>query len=399
MFLAVNILGVLVFLGVAILLSKDRAKIHKQSVITLLAINFGLAAFLTSFSIGQEIIIAVSKAFSGIMAIAYEGIAFAIPNWVNVPQMNFVTSALMPLLMIIPFMDALTYFGILPAIINFCGRILKFLSKLPKFETFYAIEMTVLGESEAIPISRFQLQKMSAARCLTNAMMSISCISASIVGAYIQIMPQEFVLVAIPLNIVNALIIAHILNPVEVPPEEDFIVKIDDDGKTKPNFFIFLGNSIVGAGKLIFIITAMVIAFVSLAKLIDAGLALISPALSLESILGLIMCPFALLLGLDVSEALQVGEIMGLKLVTNEFVAMLTVQDLLPEFSRHMQAVLTVFLTSFANLGTLAAEIGIFQGVLSADKMEYISANLRYIVISGILVSLMSAAIVGIFIW
>lgn len=399
MFFALNILGVLVFLGIAVLLSKDRSKINKKSVVTLLVLNFLLAAFLTSFSIGQEIIVAVSKIFTGIMAVSYEGVAFALPNWVNVPQMNFVTSALMPLLMIIPLMDTLTYFGILPAAINLVGRFLKFLSKLPKFETFYAIEMTVLGLTEAIPVSRFQLQKMSAARCLTTAMMSMSCISAAMVGAYIQMMPQEFILIAIPLNIVNALIITHILNPLEVPPEEDFIVKIDDDGKTKPSFFIFLGNSITGAGKLVFVITVMVIAFVSIAKLIDAGLALINPAISLESILGLILCPFAFLLGLDVSEALQFGEFMGLKLVTNEFVAMLTAQDLMPEFSRHMQAVLTVFLTSFANLQTLATEIGILQGIVSEDKMEFISSNVRYILISGILVSLMSAAIVGIFIW
>ena len=180
-------------------------------------------------------------------------------------------------------------------------------------------------------------------------------------------------------------------------PEDDYIVKIED--KDKPSFFAFLGNSIIGAGKLIFIITVMVMGFVSLAKLINAGLALISPSISLESILGLVMFPFALLLGLQPAEAFQVGELMGLKLITNEFVAMLTAQNLLPNFSEHMKAVLTVFLTSFANLGTLGIIIGLFQGIVSAEKLEYVSKNLKYLVISGILVSLLSAAIAGLFIW
>lgn len=397
MLFAVNVAGIFIFLGIAIFFSKDRAKINKKTVLTLLVLNLIIAAFFTSFSIGREIIVETSHILNKIIAISYEGAAFAIPNWVNVPQMNFITAALFPLLMIVPLMDMLTYFGILPAIIGIVGKILHCIAKLPKFESFYSIEMTVLGMTEAIPISRFQLQQMSSTRCLTNAMMSMSCISAAMVGSYTQMMPEEYILTAIPLNIINALIITHILNPLEITPEEDFIVKIEDENK--PSFFAFLGNSIINAGKLIFIITVMVMAFVSLAKLINAALALISPAISLESILGLIMFPFAFLLGLDVSEALQVGEFMGLKLITNEFVAMLSVQHLIPNFSEHMKAVLTVFLTSFANLGSVGIIIGLFQGIVSAEKLEYISKNLKYVLISGILVSLMSAAIAGLFVW
>jgi CNT family concentrative nucleoside transporter/purine nucleoside transport protein len=397
MLFAVNVAGIFIFLGIAIFFSKDRAKINKKTVLTLLVLNLIIAAFFTSFSIGREIIVETSHILNKIIAISYEGAAFAIPNWVNVPQMNFITAALFPLLMIVPLMDMLTYFGILPAIIGIVGKILHCIAKLPKFESFYSIEMTVLGMTEAIPISRFQLQQMSSTRCLTNAMMSMSCISAAMVGSYTQMMPEEYILTAIPLNIINALIITHILNPLEITPEEDFIVKIEDENK--PSFFAFLGNSIINAGKLIFIITVMVMAFVSLAKLINAALALISPAISLESILGLIMFPFAFLLGLDVSEALQVGEFMGLKLITNEFVAMLSVQPLIPNFSEHIKAVLTVFLTSFANLGSVGIIIGLFQGIVSAEKLEYISQNLKYVLISGILVSLMSAAIAGLFVW
>ena len=397
MLFVLNVAGIFVFLGIAIFFSRDRSKINKKTVATLLILNFIIAAFLTMSPMGRAAIISVASVLNSIIAISYEGVAFAIPNWVNVPQMNFITSALMPLLMIVPLMDSLTYFGILPKIIEYIGKILSYATKLPKFECFYSIEMTVLGMSEAIPISRFQLQKMSAPRCLTNAMMSMSCISAAIVGAYVQMMPEEFILTAIPLNIINSLIITHILNPLEVPPKKDFIVKIESENK--PSYFAFLGNSIISAGKLIFIITVMVIAFVSLSKLINAALALISPSISLESILGLLMFPFAIFLGLDTSEAFQVGEIMGLKLITNEFVAMLSAQSLLPNFSEHMKAVLTVFLTSFANVGSIGIIIGLFQGIVDAEKVEYISRNLKYIVISGILVSLMSAAIAGLFIW
>ena len=53
--------------------------------------------------------IAVANAFSTVVSIAYEGVAFTLPNWVNVPQMNFVTAVLLPLLMIVPMFDILNY--------------------------------------------------------------------------------------------------------------------------------------------------------------------------------------------------------------------------------------------------------------------------------------------------
>ena len=65
---------------------------------------------------------------------------------------------------------------------------------------------------------------MNEMRVLTVAMMSMSSISGAIVGAYVQMIPGELVLTAIPLNIINAIIVASILNPVTV--EEKKILSI-----------------------------------------------------------------------------------------------------------------------------------------------------------------------------
>ena len=111
------------------------------------------------------------------------------------------------------------------------------------------------------------------------------------------------------------------------------------------------------------------------------------------------MFPFAWLMGLDTGEAFKLAQYMGTKLVTNEFVVMLNVQDIMGEFSRHMQGVLTVFVTSFANFSTLGMIIGCFKGLVDDSKNELISRNVGYMLLSGILVSLLSAGIAGMFIW
>ena len=398
MSIIINVVGIGVFLALAILFSKDRRAINKRTVGILFALNIFIGWFLTSFPIGREMIVSAAAAFTSVVNVAFEGISFALPNWVNAPQMNFITAALLPLLMIVPLFDILTYTGILPLIIKFIGKILSLLTRAPKFESFYAIEMMFLGNTDAVAVSSFQLKQISPERCITIAMMSMSCVSAALVGAYIQMMPAEFVLTAIPLNVINALLVAHILQPTVVPPEEDTISSLEGDDKKMP-FFAFLSKSILGAGRLVFIVTCIVIAFVSLAKLIDKALALINPAVSLESILGLIMFPFAFLMGLDTNEAFQMAEFMGTQLVTNEFVVMLQAQPLIPTFSLHMQCVLTVFITSFANLGTVGILLGCFNGIVDENKNQLLSKNVKYMILSGIIVSLLSAGIAGLFTW
>ena len=399
MYFIVNVLGVVVFLALGVLFSKKRKEIQWRSVGSLLVLNVFLAWFLTSFSVGREIIVAAAAAFSWLISVAYEGIAFAFPDWVHVPQMNFFTSALLPILLVVPMFDILTYIGVLPFIIKYVGKALAYITREPKFESFFAIEMMFLGNTEALAVSSLQLNRMKADRCLTLAMMSMSCITAAMVGIYTKMMPGEFIITAIPLNVINALIVTNILHPVKISEEEDTVARVNDGGQEREPFFSFLGNSILGAGRLILIICANVIAFVALAKLIDMLLIIVHPALTLENILGCIMFPFAWLMGLPSDEAFQFAQYMGTKLVTNEFVVMLSVQDILSTYSRHMQGVLTVFITSFANFSTLGMIIGCFKGLVDDNKNDLISRNVGYMLLSGILVSLLSAGLAGLFIW
>ena len=465
--LAVNILGVLVFLAAGWLFSHDRRKIHWQSVGILTALNLVIAWILTSFSWGRAAVQGAAAGFNELVSVAWKGINFALANWVGAEgvdpkPVNFIVSALLPILLVVPVFDILTYIGFLPWVIKWIGRGLSIITRQPRFEAFYSIEMMFLGNTEALAVSKLQMQKMSPARNVVIAMMSMSCVTASILAAYIQMVPAEFVLTAVPINCLNALIVTSMLYPVDVPPEEDVIVAYESEAEAVPvaagsaagsgerageavvegadseedsatadsedekrdrahsggfsalvanvlkkdrgrpakePFFSFLGDSILGAGKLVLIITANVITFVALAALIDKILGAIWAPLSLESILGVFMFVPAMLLGLDPSTGWDMSQIMGLKLVTNEFVAMGQVTSEITGYARHYQAVLTVFLTSFANFGTLGMIIGCFKGLVDKERNDLVAKNVGRMLLSGILVSLMSAGIVGIFVW
>lgn len=400
MYLAINILGLIVFLAIGWLFSKNRKAINWKTVAIMVVLNLLLAWFLTGSSAGRAGVKAAADGFVWIVDVSAKGTVFALGDWYNVKNLNFICSALMPILMIVPLFDILTYIGFLPWIIKWIGRGLSYITGQPKFESFFAVEMMFLGNTEVLAVSGMQIRKMSKERNLTLAMMSMSCVTASILGAYIEMMPGQYILTAVPINIINALIATSMLNPVKLAPEEDTIEKVGatDNGKKEP-FFSFLGDSILGAGKLILIIVANVVAFVALAALIDKVLALFWKPLSLESILGVIMFPFSWLLGLPVHQAWQLAQDMGMKLVTNEFVVMGKVTADIAHYPEHLKAVLTVFVTSFANFGTLGMIIGAFKGLANKEDNDYIASNIGYLLLSGILVSLLSAAFVGLFVW
>lgn len=407
MLVIMNILSIPIFIGIAYLFSNDKKNIQWRSVVTVLAIELILAWFFTQFKMVQIAVQGAADGFNWLVSVAAEGTAFALPDWLtaNNGGPNFVTSALLPILLVVPLFDILTYIGFLPWLIKWIGKGLALITGQPKFEAFFSIEMMFLGNTEVLAVSKTQLDQMSARRNFTLAMMSMSCVTSAIIGSYTQMVPGKYVLTAIPLNILGAIIISAILNPTKVAPEDDVIVGVAGGDNKKAPFFSVLGDSILGAGKLILIITATVIAFVSLAAMIDQLLSLTGLRwLTLENMFGVVMFPFAWLLGFNAHEAFQIAQFMGTKLVTNEFVVMGEVsKNIMAQkglfANEHARIVLTVFLTSFANFGTLGMIIGAFKGLVNQEKNDYLSARVPYMLLAGILVSLVSAAAAGLFVW
>lgn len=410
MFLLVNIIGLLAFLGIAVLFSRDRKNIQWKSILILVVLNLFLAWFFVYFQIGRTIVEGLASAIAWVIQSAHTGTGFAFSSFTSGKQMDMAISALFPILLVVPLFDVLMYFNILPKIIGGIGWVLAKITRQPKFESFFGIEMMFLGNTEALAVSNEQLKRMNEMRVLTVAMMSMSSISGAIVGAYVQMIPGDLVLTAIPLNIINAMIVSSILNPVSVEEQEDIIYSIkNNETVERQPFFSFLGDSVLNAGKLVLIIIAFVISFVALADLIDRFINLITGlvggwigvkgSFGLNQILGLFMYPFALLLGLPWGEAWIVAQQMAKKIVTNEFVVMGEISKVVDSYSPHRRAVISTFLVSFANFSTIGMIVGTLKGIVDQKTSDFVSKYVPMMLLAGILVSLLTAAFVGLFAW
>jgi purine nucleoside transport protein len=350
-----------------------------------------------STKIGAWVINLIASFFTWLIECANEGISFVFPSLMANEQVDFFFSALMPIIFIITFFDVLSYFGILTWIIDKVGWLISKVSGLPKLESFFSIQMMFLGNTEALAVIRLQLSAIKDQRLLTFGIMSMSSISGSIIGAYLSMVPATYVFVAIPLNCLNALLIANMLNPVDVSKEED-VVYVPSKEERK-DFFSTISNSMLVGAKMVFVIMAMVIGYVALTASVNGIFGFFVDGLTIQKIFSVIFSPFAFLLGLTGHDAMYVAQLMGIKLATNEFVALLDLKDKVSTLPPHTVAVAVTYLTSFANFSTVGMIYGTFNSILNDEKSNIIGRNVWKLLVSGMAVSLLSAMVVGLFVW
>ncbi|MEI2471944.1 nucleoside transporter C-terminal domain-containing protein [Peribacillus frigoritolerans] len=397
MYFLLNILGVLVVMGIVYLCSPNKRNVKWKAILTLLVLELLITWFMLSTKIGAWVINLIASFFTWLIECANEGISFVFPSLMANEQVDFFFSALMPIIFIITFFDVLTYFGILTWIIDKVGWLISKVSGLPKLESFFSIQMMFLGNTEALAVLRLQLSAIKDQRLLTFGIMSMSSISGSIIGAYLSMVPATYVFVAIPLNCLNALLIANMLNPVDVSKEED-VVYVPSKEERK-DFFSTISNSMLVGAKMVFVIMAMVIGYVALTASVNGIFSFFVDGLTIQKIFSVIFSPFAFLLGLTGHDAMYVAQLMGIKLATNEFVALLDLKDKVSTLPPHTVAVAVTYLTSFANFSTVGMIYGTFNSILNDEKSNIIGRNVWKLLVSGMAVSLLSAMVVGLFVW
>ncbi|MGN9867144.1 nucleoside transporter C-terminal domain-containing protein [Bacillus swezeyi] len=397
MFFLINILGIFIVMAVIFLCSPQKRTVKWRPILSLFAVELLVTWFMLGTKIGGAVINLIASFFSWLIGCASEGIAFAFPSVMSNETVDFFFSALLPIIFVVTFFDILAYFGILTWLIDKIGWVISKVSRLPKLESFFSIQMMFLGNTEALAVIRQQLAVLKENRLLTFGIMSMSSISGSIIGSYLTMVPATYVFTAIPLNCLNALILASILNPVEVKKEED-IIYVPPKEEQK-DFFSTISNSMLVGMNMVIVILAMVIGYVALTSCVNGMLGLIMDGLTIQKIFSYIFSPFAFLLGLPVHDAMYVAQLMGMKLATNEFVAMMDLKTQLNSISTHTAAVATTFLTSFANFSTIGMIYGTYNSLFNGEKSAIIGKNVWKLLVSGMAVSLLSAGIVGLFVW
>ncbi|UOQ43606.1 NupC/NupG family nucleoside CNT transporter [Halobacillus salinarum] len=390
-----GIVAIAVILGIAFLMSNDRKNINYTGVIVMLVAQLITTLVMFKTEVGRTIIDGVSWVFNKLIKYGSAGVDFVLGGIaVNDGATVFFFNVLLLIIFFATILSVLTYLKILPFIIKYIGQFISYITGLPKVESFNAVNSIFFGQSEAILAIKSQFSHLSENRLYIVSASAMGSVSASIVGAYINILPAEFVLVALPLNMFSALIVASLISPVKVSKEEDH-VDIHEVSNAN-SFFEAMGNGALDGGKIALIVAAMLIAFIASLDLVNAVFSSLFNGFTLQEALGYVLAPIGLLMGIPAGEVIDAGAIMGTKIVTNEFVAMLQFKDMVPSVSEKTVGIVTVFLTSFANFSSIGIIAGTVQGI-DPDKGRKVSGFGMKLLIGATLGSMLSATMAGLF--
>lgn len=402
MSILLGLLAIVVVLGIAFLMSNDRKNINFVAVGIMLVMQLLTTVIVFFTPLGKWVVGVISSVFEKLIEYGKVGVDFILGGVARVPMDNgdpsqiFFFDVLLLIVFFATILSVLTYLKILPTIIKYIGAFLSWITGLPKVESFNAVNSIFFGQSEAIIAIKSQFHHLSDNRLYIVCASAMGSVSASIVGAYMEMLPSEYVIVALPLNMFSALIIASIISPVKVPKEED---KVDvQEVSGAKSFFEAMGNGALDGGKIALIVGAMLIAFTASLELVNGVISAVFAGVTLQQILGYIFAPLAFLMGIPASELVQAGSLMGTKIVTNEFVAMLELTPLIAEeaLSEKTIGIVSVFLTSFANFASIGIIAGTVQGIDSSKGAAVSKFGLKLLV-GATLGSVLSATITGLF--
>ncbi|MFE5428680.1 NupC/NupG family nucleoside CNT transporter [Peribacillus simplex] len=388
----IAILGLLIVFGLALLASSDRKKVKIKPIILMVVIQIILTYLLLNTKFGLVIINSIADGFGKLLEWANEGITFVFGGIVNEGASPFFLNVLLPIVFISALIGILQHFKILPFIMKWIGFLLSKVNGMGKLESYNAVASAIVGQSEVFITLKKQLGAIPPSRMYTLCASAMSTVSMSIVGAYMTMIEPKYVVTAIVINMFGGFIIASIINPYTVTDEEDILPV--EEGAEKQSFFEMLGEYIMDGFKVAITVAAMLIGFVALIAGINSIFDMIF-GISFQDIMGYIFAPFAFIMGVPISETVTAGGIMATKLVTNEFVAMLSLGEASAALSDRTIGIVSVFLVSFANFSSIGIIAGAVKGL--HEKQGNVVARFGLKLLYGAtLVSILSAIIVSV---
>lgn len=331
-------LALVVVTLLALLVSSDRKNIRVRFIIQLLVIEVLLAWFFLNSEIGLGFVKGFAGFFDKLLGFAAQGTSFVFGGMNDKGLAFFWLNVLCPIVFISALIGILQHFRILPVVIRAIGTVLSKVNGMGKLESFNAVSSLILGQSENFIAYKDILGKMSQRRMYTMAATAMSTVSMSIVGAYMTMLQPKYVVAALILNMFSTFIVLSLINPYRIENEED--LKLNDLHQGQ-SFFEMLGEYILAGFKVAVIVAAMLIGFIALISAVNTLFDTIF-GISFQGVLGYVFYPFAWVMGVPASEALQVGSIMATKLVSNEFVAMIDLQKIAGTLSPRGEGILSV---------------------------------------------------------
>ncbi|MCC3869873.1 NupC/NupG family nucleoside CNT transporter [Terrisporobacter mayombei] len=397
MTILLNIMGIIVLLGVLYLFSANKKLIDKKMILKALALQFVLAFLLVKFPLGQVMIEKVSDVVTNILGYGRDGLEFIFGSLADGGAPTgfiFGIQTLGNIIFISALVSALYYLGVIGAVVKVIGGVIGKILGTSKVESFVATANMFLGQTESpILVSKY-LKNMTESEIMLVLVSGMGSMSATVLMGYSGMgIPMKYLLIGGALVPLGSIIVSKIMLPEnkELKIDEAEEIKIDNKGDN-PNLISAISQGANDGLNMVLGIGASLIAILSLVALVNGILGIFG--LSLEQIFSVLFAPIGYLMGLDMNNAQLAGQLLGSKLVLNEFVAFGQLGEIIKTLDPRTALVLSVSLCGFANIGSIGICISGIS-VFCPEKRNQLAKLAFRGMIGGFTVSVLSALIVG----
>ncbi|CAO2657992.1 Nn.00g072520.m01.CDS01 [Neocucurbitaria sp. VM-36] len=408
---AVSLFGLAVFIFGFWATSRNRSKIIWHTVIVGMLVQFIVALFVLRTQAGYDIFNFISELARLLLGFANDGVTFLTDA--SVPQLGwFFTGVIPAIIFFVSFVQLLYYWGILQWFIGKFAVFFFWSMRVSGAEAVVASASPFIGQGESAMLIRPFVPHLTMAELHQVMCSGFATIAGSVLVAYISmgLNPQALIsscVMSIPASLA--------FSKLRYPEEEEtltagrVVIPDDDEHKAANALHAFANGAWLGL-KIAGMIVATLLCIIALLNMVDGLLTWWGRYinldgeydLTLELILGYVFYPVAFLLGVSRQgkDLLLVGRLIGIKVITNEFVAfaqLVATDD--PESEYHTlsprsRVIATYALCGFGNIGSLGTQIGVLSQI-SPGRSGDVSRLAMSALISGVFSTLSSATVAG----
>jgi concentrative nucleoside transporter, CNT family len=404
----VGILGILFVLALAYAMSNNRRAIRYKTVAWGLGLQIVLAFLVMRWTIGQRVFAMLGRGAEWLLDFSYYGSSFIFGElgMKNSPRgFIFAFQALPIIIFIAAFFALLYYWGVMQVIVKAAAKIMTRLMGASGAESLNVAASIFMGQTEAPLTIRPFLPEVTQSELMTIMTSGMAHVSGSLMGAYMAYgIHAEHLLAAVIMTAPGTIMIAKMIVPETQQPLTAGRVEMAEMEKDA-NAIGAIARGTVDGLHLALNVAAMLVSFIALVYLLDALFGGAHNLLaahgirwfpsSLEQIFGWVFSPIAWLAGVSWHDAAAVGNLMGLRMVTNELVAFQRLGPMQATLDPRSFTIATFALCGFANFSSIGIQIGGI-GALAPNKRSDLARLGIRAMLAGTMANLLSASLVGI---
>ena len=394
-----SILGLFVMLGIAWALSNNRSKINWRLVIVGTLIQLIFAVLILRTAAGREVFRVATDAVTAFLNYTDAGSRFIFGD--GFEEHYFAFKVLPTIIFFSSFITVLYYLGVIQWVVRGFAWLMMRLLKTSGAESLSASANIFVGQTEAPLLIKPYIHLMTRSELMAVMTGGFATIAGGVLAAYVGMgIPAGHLIAASVMSAPAALVMAKLM----FPEVEQSMTAGDVKVKIERPWANVIDAAAQGAGdglKLALNVGAMLLAFIALLAAVNGLLGWTSgllglPTLTLEMILGFVFQPLAWVMGVPWSEASDVGTLLGLKTVVNEFVGYQVMSEMVAEgqLSERSRIISTYALCGFANFSSIAIQIGGVGSIAPERKSDLARLGLRAM-IAGTLACFQTATIAG----